>query len=105
MKQLRKILLAFAFALTVSNIALFAQFGGGNGTVGNPYQIATRQHLEALADSVNNGNNWSRGKYFKVMNDIAGPITTVIGRYNPYNNYSKTFQGNFDGNNKKLLWQ
>ena len=38
-----------AFALTVSTVgngnALFAQFGGGNGTAGNPYQIKTRQHL------------------------------------------------------------
>ena len=44
MKLFRKILLAFAFALTVSNgNALFAQFGGGNGTVGNPYQITSRR--------------------------------------------------------------
>jgi len=84
---------------------LLAQFGGGNGTVNNPYQIKTKQHLELLADSVNNGNNsfnndnWSNDKYFKVMNDIAGPITTVIGRSS---SYSKSFQGNFDGNNKKI---
>ena len=55
MKQFCKILLAFTFvAFTVSNVYLLAQFGGGNGTVNNLYQIATKQHLEALADSMEN---------------------------------------------------
>ena len=110
MKKLQLLSIAtVALALTVSNSnALFAQFGGGSGIATDPYQIKTKQHLEELADSVNNGNNWfnddnwSNGKYFKVMNDIAGPITTTIGRYSNYYYEGQTFQGNFDGNNKKI---
>ena len=53
--------LSFAFValLTVSNVCLLAEpFGGGNGTVNNPYQIKTRQDMEELADSVDGGNNY-----------------------------------------------
>ena len=105
MKLLCKILLAFAFAFTVGNgNALFAQFGGGNGTYANPYQIKTRQHLELLADSVNNGNNWSKNKYFKVMNDITDTVRTVIGRTETNNSgYERFFQGHFDGQNHKIV--
>jgi len=89
-----------AFALTVSTVsngnALFAQFGGGNGTQANPYQISTKQHLEALANLVNSSNNWSNGKYFKVMNDITDSVRTSIG------SGIRSFQGNFNGNNKKI---
>ena len=76
-----------AFALTVStvsNVALLAQFGGGNGTQANPYQIANKRHLELLADSVNNDYYWSIDKYFKVMNDINDTVRTVIGNSIPF---------------------
>ena len=84
---------------TVSNFSLLAQFGDGNGTVSNPYQIKTKQHLELLTDSVNNGYNWSKGKYFKVMNDITNPLTKTIGLSVP----EKSFQGNFDGQNNTII--
>jgi hypothetical protein len=97
--------LSFAFfALTVSNIALFAQFGGGNGlTVATAYQIYTKAHLEELSDSIiyspsnNNttGKNWSRDKHFKVMNDIIEPLTKIIGWPASWS----SFQGHFDGQN------
>jgi len=101
-----------ALALTVStvgNVALLAQFGGGDGTEANPYQIRTKQHLEELADSVKNSlsnnpatrYNWSRNKYFKVMNNITDTVRTVIGKDNT--NAYQYFQGNFDGGGHKII--
>ena len=47
MKKIQLLSIAtVAFILTVStvsNVALLAQFGGGNGTAISPYQIKTRQ--------------------------------------------------------------
>ena len=85
-----------------TNISLFSNpFGGGLGTETDPFRIYTKEHIEELADSVNNSpttpNNWSKGKYFILMNDITDSVRTVIG----YNN--RAFQGNFDGNNKKII--
>jgi len=70
-------------------------------TAATAYQIYTKQHLEELSDSItsspsNNATtayNWSRGKYFKVMNDIPNPITRIIGGQSA----STSFQGHFDG--------
>jgi len=98
---------AFTFTVsTVSNFSLLAQFGGGQGTQTNPYQIYTKQHLDELADSVANspsnntttGYNWSRDKHFKVMNDITNPVTRMIGTFQP----RFSFQGNFDGQNNTI---
>ena len=92
----------------LGSVSAFAQFGGGNGTAGNPYQIKTRQHLEALSDSVdkspsNNattGYNWSRNKYFKVMNPITDSVRTMIGLNS--SSAHRAFQGNFDGQKYKI---
>ena len=95
------ILIAIAIATQIAN----AQgFGGGNGSQANPYLIETKEHLEALADSVNNSDpylyyNWSVGKYFKVMNDITDSVRTVIG--NNVNNINR-FMGHFDGQGYKI---
>jgi len=92
---------AFALTLTVSNFSLLAQFSGGDGTQADPYQIKTKQHLEELADSVNNNSGWSINKYFKQMDNITDTVRTVIG----LNNYNKNnaFQGHFDGNWFKIV--
>ena len=68
----------------------------------NPYQITSRQDMEALSDSVNYGNNWSKYKHFKVINDITDSIRTITGRYNIKRDTTLFFQGNFNGNNKKI---
>jgi len=78
------------------NVHIYSQFGGGNGTASSPYEIYTKEHLEELADSVDVGNNY-KNEYFKLMNDINDSIRTVIG-YERKN----IFQGNFNGNNKKI---
>ena len=104
MKKLQLLsIVTVAFTLTVSTVSniCFAQFGGGNGTQASPYEIRTRQHLELLADSVNNGNNWSRNKYFKVMNDITDTVRTIIGERNK--TIANAFKGNFDGQNFRIV--
>jgi hypothetical protein len=99
-----KISVAMVFAILVNANNLMSQFAGGNGTANSPYQITTKQHLELLADSVNDiANNstinWSRNKYFIVMNDITDSVKTIIGNFTA----SKTFQGNFNGNQKRII--
>jgi hypothetical protein len=75
MKQFNKFFIAFAFfAFSVSGIPLLAQLGEGDSTVSNPYEIYTKAHFEELADSVNNGINWSKNKYFIIMNNITDSI-------------------------------
>ena len=76
----------------------FAQtFGGGDGSVGNPYQISTVAHLTTLANNVNAGTNYS-GVYFKMTTNINLPSNfTPIG----YNS-TRNFNGNFNGNNYKI---
>jgi hypothetical protein len=95
--------------LVATVINLNAQpFSGGYGTAIEPYQIKSKVDMEELADSVNNSTvpspyNWSKGKYFALMNDIIDPVETVVGRrlalsLDPL--YS--FQGNFNGNGFKI---
>jgi hypothetical protein len=44
MKQFSKTLIVFALlAFPVSGISLLAQFGGGDGSVSNPYQITSKK--------------------------------------------------------------
>ena len=104
MKLFRKISFAFAFTFTVSNISNISlwAFSDGSGTAADPYQIKNKADMELLADSVNNGKNWSRNKYFKVMNDITDTVRTVIG-INIYSSYDQSFQGHFDGNGFKIV--
>jgi len=78
----------------------------GSGTETDPFLITSRQCLEALRDSVNNSivprpHNWSSGKYFKVMNDITDPVTTVIGVHG-WMAYNRVFDGVLDGNGKTI---
>lgn len=54
-----------------------AQFGGGTGTSGDPYQISTAAHMATLATNVNGGTNYL-GVYFKMMNDISLSAYDII---------------------------
>jgi hypothetical protein len=81
---------------------------GGDGTQGNPYQIYFPCQLADLATFVNSGNGLqTSNKYFKLMNDIdliaysTGDGWEPIG-YGYYHYYSTQFNGNFDGNGKKI---
>ena len=105
--KIKKLLMIFVFFALLLVGSLNAQFGGGSGTEANPYRIYTKSHMGELADSVENsssnnsitGTNWSKNKYFLLMNDITDSVRKMIGGFrNPY----ICFQGTFDGNNKKI---
>lgn len=76
-------------------------FGGGDGTIGNPYTICTVSHVEQLASFV------TQAKYFKLEADIDlstmtnQPIMTgdpCIG----FGCLANAFKGDLDGNGHKL---
>ena len=80
-----------------ANAQVFA-FLAGSGTNWDPYQITDILDLQSFANTVRTYGDSSRGKYFKLMNDIdmTGVIWYLIGRSTGDN----FFQGNFDGNGK-----
>ena len=77
-------------------------FCGGTGSAENPYLICDAQSLAFLATALDEGNGvFFAGKYFKLTNDIDlwdYSNWLPIGRYISETDFSKTFQGNFDGN-------
>ena len=98
-----------ATTITTQNInAQISPFGGGLGTELFPYEIYTLAHLYELSDSIKNSpaypaDNWSKGKYFILMNDIADSLRDPMGRATDNVTYNhRPFQGFFDGNNYKI---
>jgi hypothetical protein len=83
-------------AVLFSSISVYSQFGGGNGSEQNPFQIYNITHLQQLATNVNNGNNYY-GMYFILLNDIDDSLRTCIG------NFYHQFSGSFDGQNFKIM--
>lgn len=84
------ILLIITFLLMISNNT-FAQWAG-SGTVGDPYIINTKAHLDSLSTRVNSGTTYS-GIYFKMTANI-----NMSGSYTPIgNDTTKSFRGNFNG--------
>ena len=69
-------------------------YSGGNGTENNPYLIFSNADMVTLAVAVNNGTDYSQGKYFLLTQNLSG-INTVIG--NSTSGDTKAFQGIFDG--------
>jgi uncharacterized repeat protein (TIGR02543 family) len=103
---MKKHFLLFTTMLLISWSAM-AQFAGGVGTEGDPYQIVTAEHLNNL---LNYTGSFHSDKYFKLMNNID--LTTYLSEGNPgYNegmfwlpigNSSNRFEGKLDGNSKKI---
>jgi hypothetical protein len=104
---------SFKFQVTILSALFFLSFSSfahiiplsGNGSSVNPWQISTAEELFELAHYVNTGNgNSTAGVYYKLMNNInlgdfaSNKGWTPIGRYTDYEDYSKVFQGVFDGN-------
>lgn len=70
----------------------FAQFAGGSGTQGDPYQISTLQQLQ---DMKNN-----RGANFILINDINASATDTMNNgdgFEPIGGISNEFSGSFNG--------
>lgn len=94
-------------------------YAGGDGTKENPFLISNANELAKLASDVNAEANFSRGRYFKLTQDIvindgvnqkdlsalqggnAFPQTPMIGNYTNENDYT-AFQGVFDGDGHSI---
>ena len=109
-KSIRKaaalLLIAGAFCATSLTAQTHPPLGGGSGSSGDPYKIATPEHLKALADYVNDGyGDNTLGVCYRVENNLdlsdyaAGAGWTPIGSHS-YPATNLQFQGNFDGNGK-----
>ena len=85
-------------------------YDGGDGTPGNPYQIATAEQLALLAYETNNTEGGNSNCYILTedidLNGSKGYMWTPIGTvnsewFNPINPYirpANPFMGVFDGN-------
>jgi hypothetical protein len=81
----------------LSSPLLFASYGGGSGTVDDPYQIWTPQQMNAIGL---NPGDWNM--HFKLMADIDMSIYTgtqynIIGYGSPTDTSFNPFRGSFDG--------
>ncbi|MCD8006769.1 MAG: hypothetical protein LUF29_07355 [Oscillospiraceae bacterium] len=95
--------------LNVWDGSIAESYAGGNGSIDNPYQIATAEQLAKLSYDTNNGVTFS-GVYFELTNDIMLNDISYwnfddlkanenIGDYwtNEWTSIGK-FSGSFDGN-------
>ncbi|MBX2977280.1 MAG: T9SS type A sorting domain-containing protein, partial [Ignavibacteriaceae bacterium] len=83
--------------LLLITVNIYAQsYGGGSGTISDPYLIGMPAHLAELATTVNGGTNYY-GNYFVMTADInlsSYANWTPIGTNSTY-----PFKGKFNGNN------
>ena len=84
-----------------------SSFGGGSGTINDPYQIYNPSHFVQLSDEVKAGNT-IEGVYFKLTSSIDfsmwGQIPPIGGQYYTENGATdiRRFCGYFLGNNYTL---
>ena len=100
------ILITFMF----SNAIIFSvekyvpPFGGGSGTVSDPYRINSREHLRELSDSIKCyetlGINRTKNKYYMLTEDIDS-VDFVIG-FQDLESNMHSFMGHFYGNSKTI---
>lgn len=92
---MNKIILILFYFLLLSNF-VYPQFTAGSGTSADPYQLSSLNDLIELNNHLQNGNNWSKGKFFILTNDINDTLRFPIGHLS---DNSKCFQGNINGQN------
>ena len=103
------ILLAATLLLAagISSVSAQEPLFNGEGTSDHPYLIQSTSDLNALAASVNNGNDYE-GVYFQLADylDYSGktytPIGTVIPGTDTEDPIERPFKGIFDGNFKSI---
>lgn len=71
-----------------------SEFGGGSGTVDDPYQIADPAHLRALANMVHDEQN-----HFRLTTDLDLSDSEHV----PIGSYAEPFLGCFDGNGHIIM--
>ena len=102
-------LFAVAAMLLTMPATLWADsaFGGGSGTMADPYLISSPQHLRQLADDVNSGNSYEK-VYFELTQNFScwiEPFTPIGGKYYTDENNSTgtySFRGSFNGGGHKI---
>ena len=85
--------------------AVWEPFSDGFGTKEFPYILKTATDLAFLATLVNSNNNFSLDKHFVLGDNInlSGMEWTPIGyMFSTFNNYTRAFQGSFDGNGYEI---
>jgi hypothetical protein len=93
-----KLLLLSIYFLLLTGNEVFSQYASGDGTIGNPYQIATADQLEYL---MVNSSDWN--KHFIITTDInCNGHSWGIGLPKPIGNFSTAFTGTFDGQNHTI---
>ena len=86
------------------SISVKAQFQGGDGSSGDPYQIATASQLDSLARRVNAGDTAYNDKHYKLTADID--LSDYGSNFNsgkgwiPIGSATNIFSGIFDGDFK-----
>jgi hypothetical protein len=90
---------AFLFQILAQSITDQARYGGGSGTVSDPYQIWTAEQMNQIGANI---DDWD--KHFILMTDIdmgslAGTNFNIIGTVGPD---GRPFAGVFDGNGKTI---
>ena len=70
-------------------------YEGGDGSIGDPFQIATAEQLSFLSYNANSDANYSAGKYFVLTNeiDLAAHYWVPVPQ----------FKGTFDGRSHKIF--
>ena len=101
LESFKKLLMSYSLLKISPLILLFlllpnkmlAQFAGGDGTSGNPYQISTPAQLDGIRDNLD--------KHFIIINDIdlnVSPYNSGSG-WEPIVDGISDFEGSLDGNN------
>lgn len=65
---MKHLLLLIALIIEIDSILLAGTYGGGSGTQGDPYIIATPSHLSELSTTT---ADWASGKYFNQTANIT----------------------------------
>ena len=69
-------------------------FGGGSGTVGDPYEIASARHLWLLRNHLTS--------HFELLKDLDLSVVTEREGFNPIGDWRNPFIGTFDGKGKVI---
>ena len=88
-------LLIIIFNCQLSHLSAQTFSGGGNGTSNSPWKLTNNADINTLATWTLSGVEWSKDKYFELLNDIGNsmnPVTAMIG------SNTNPFMGNLQGN-------
>ena len=98
MIKINRLIINFVMAVfLLSNTHALASFTGGDGTSGDPYQIADANQLQEMKDHLSS--------CFVLINDIDASATVSWNSgagFEPIGDYPARFDGSFDGQGHKI---